>query len=398
MVAVGKRSRHDLHPDQQIPNIVSAQQWRNNVMGYAGTPAEKALYAQTFPEQAAEMYAFSPATPRNVHISVPLTNFATDFARDRNRFLIETICPSLTVDKLQGKFWRFDSPEAFRIEDASEDNYAPGRGGGRPKRLELEINTDTYECLQYALSEEVPTVGEQNADFNLKRRIVQMLTSSMMTRRAKRTLDLVTTTGNMNNIDVNDITGVAGGKNWGNGDNANPIIQISINHAVRTMQENTFNSVDEANIWLLINPELAGAMAESEEVRDTVKQSLAGERMLLGQAPYSNAGRYGLPTQLYGVKIMVVPIRYISSIKKVPDSNTAAYILDKESAVFLNVEPPGLETLSTLTCFEFQPFITEDHPIPSEHISSVQTLHTYHVKITAKSSGYLITDVFTGTA
>lgn len=395
MVGLTERSRHDLHPDREIPNIVSRQQWRNNVMGYAGTQAEKALYAQTFPEQAGEMYAFSPATPRNVHISVPLTNFATDFARDRNRFLIETICPSLTVDKLQGKFWRFDSPEAFRIEDASEDNYAPGRGGGRPKRLELEINTDTYECLQYALSEEVPTVGEQNADFNLKRRIVQMLTSSMMTRRAKRTLDLVTTTGNMNNVDVNDITGTNG--NWTNGTQDDPNIQISFNHAVRTIQENTYNSVDEANIWCLINPEMAGAMAESEEVRDTVKQSLAGERMLLGQAPYSNAGRYGLPTQLYGVKIMVVPIRYISSIKKVPDSNTAAYILDKDSAVFLNVEPPGLETLSTLTCFEFQPFITEDHPIPSEHISSVQTLHTYHVKITAKSSGYLITDVFSGT-
>ncbi len=396
MVSVGKRSKNDLHPFHEFPNIVSRQEWRNNVVGYAGTPAERALYAQTFPEQAAEMYAFSPATPRNVHISVPLTNFATDFARDRNRFLIETICPSLTVDKLQGKFWRFDSPEAFRIEDASEDNYAPGRGGGRPKRLELEINTDTYECLQYALSEEVPQVGEQNADFNLKRRIVQMLTTSMMTRRAKRTLDLITTTGNMNNVDVNAITGTNG--NWTNGTNTDPNIQISFNHAVRTIQENTFNSVDEANIWCLINPEMAGAMAESAEVRDTVKQSLAGERMLLGQAPYSNAGRYGLPTQLYGVKIMVVPIRYISSIKKVPDSNTAAYILDKDSAVFLNVEPPGLETLSTLTCFEFQPFITEDHPLPSEHISSVQTLHTYHVKITAKSSGYLITDIFSSPA
>lgn len=385
--------RRDRHPDKEIPNIVTPQQYRNQVMGSYGSESAKALYAQTFPEQAAEMYAFSPATPRNVHISVPLTSFATDFARDRNRFLIETVCPALTVDKLQGKFWRFDSPEAFRIEDDSEDNYAPGRGGGRPKRLELEINTDTFACMQYALSEEVPTVGEQNADFNLKRRIVQMLTSAMMTRRAKRMLDLVQATANMNNTDVNSVDGSSGG-NWTTGTSSNPYIQMSFNHAVRTIQENTYNSVDEANIWCLINPELAAKMAQSEEIRDTVKQSLAGERMLLGQAPYSNAGRYGLPTQLYGVKIMVVPIRYISSIKKVPDSNTAAYLLDKDNAVFLNVEPPSLENLSTLTCFEFQPFTTEDHPLPSEHISSVQTIHTYQVKITAQASGYLITDVY----
>ena len=378
---------------EAVPQVFGRDEYRAHMIAKYGTPSERIRWEQkeATPELR-QKYAFSPITPKNVHTSVPLTTFATDYARDRNTFLIEAICPSITVDKLTGIYYRFDTPEGYRIEDVDEDNYAPGRGGGRPKRLELEIDASIFECDQHALSEDVPITAEKNADFNLKIKVTQMLTGNLQLRRAKRAFTDLTTGANWPTNNTDTCTNVCGGK-WNAGDSASKFIQQSINAVVETIMQETYNSVDPANIWMVINPTAARALMESKEIRDWVKQQAGAEQIVQGKPPFKgNAHRYGLPPTLFGVNVLVYPTRILTSQKGASD--TSVYLID-DDALFLNVEPPSIQTMNTYTCFMFEPFRTEDHEIAAEHISSVQVLHNYDQKFTAAASGFLLTDIYT---
>ena len=116
---------------EAVPQVFGRDEYRAHIIAKYGTPSERIRWEQkeATPELR-QKYAFSPITPKNVHTSVPLTTFATDYARERNTFLIEAICPSITVDKLTGIYYRLDTPEGYRIEDVDEAHSAPGRWGG----------------------------------------------------------------------------------------------------------------------------------------------------------------------------------------------------------------------------------------------------------------------------
>lgn len=377
---------------EAVPQVFGPDENRAYMISRYGTPQEKERYFATeASDHLREKYAFSPITPKNVHTSVPLTTFATDYARNRNAFLIEAIVPSLTVDKLTGIYYRFDTPEGYRVEDVDEDNYAPGRGGGRPKRLELEIDSATYECNQHALSEDVPDVGEKNADFALKIKVTQMLTANLMIRRAIRAFDILTTIASWPTNNTDTAVNKSGGK-WSASDATNKYIQIGINAVVETIMQETYSSVDPSNIWMVMNPKGARVIMENDEIRDWVKQQAGAEAIVQGKPPFKgNAHRYGLPQTLFGVNVLVMPTRYLSSQKGATDVST--YLID-DDVLFLNVEPPSIQTMNTMTSFEFEPFRTEDHALPAEHISSVQVIHNYDTVLTAGASGYLMTDFY----
>ena len=375
-----------------VPQVFGPDEYRAHLMMKYGKPRERErFFEEECSDELKMKFAFSPVSPKNVHTSVPLTTFATDYARDRNSFLVQAIAPALTVDKLTGIYYRFDTPEGYRVEDVDEDNYAPGRGGGRPKRLELEIDSSTFECNQHALSEDVPETGERNADFALKLKVTQMLVANLMLRRAIRVFDILTTGANWPAANTGTATAVGGGK-WDVSTDSNRFIQKGINGAIEAIQQQTYNSVDPANIWMVLNPTGAQGIMESTEIRDWVKQQAGAEQIVQGLPPFKgNAHRYGLPPQLFGVNVLVMPVRKLTSQKGAAD--VSAYLLD-DDVIFLNVEPPSTQTMNTITSFEFEPMRTEDHALPAEHISSVQVLHNYDTVLTAGSSGFLMTDYY----
>lgn len=400
MVAQTRPPRID-HVDP--PGIIRPDEYPAYIAAKYGSPQARELYHNRFKSMGLdhlvdvmERYqTFSPLTPKNVHISVPLTTFAADWARNRNRFMIETLVPSLTIDATHGKFWRFDSPEEFRIEDVDEDNYAPGRGGGRPPHLEMETAEDTFECLQRALSHDVGEVTQRNADFNVKQRIVNFLTSQLQLRKALRAFNALTDTANMNNDTFANTSGSANKIDTPLTLAADgPAIQQMIETVVQTIQKNAFNSVDESNLWMVVTPTTAGHIGRLDEIRDLIKQSQSGERFLLGASPFSNAGRYNLPATLFGINVMVAST-VIRTSAKGASSNTDVHLMSDDVILFVHRDEPSLSSLSTMTSFEFDPFRVEDHHIAPEHINSLQVLTNYDLKITAKDTGFLVTDVLT---
>lgn len=399
MVAAKKRALPHIDP-RHLPEILTPAQNRVRTAMLYAKGRERDFWAKTYREMGfgdwVEQYAFSPVGPVNVHVSVPLTNFATAFAMDRTRFMVETLCPTAIVDKVNGKYWRFDAPEGYRIENDDEDNYAPGRGGGRPKEIEMEAQVADYEAKLRALSSSISEVAQANADFAIKNRVARFLTTQLQIRKAKRLFDLLTDGTSLTTFA--DTTALTGGANpWDAATTANSSIKKTINAAVRTIELNTFNSVDASNLWMVFNPVMAGQVATQLEVIDHVKQSVSGERMLLGESPFSNATRYGLPATLFGINVMIASTAIVTGPKDIgsPATGGTDYLMGDAEVLFINAEPPSLDSLSTATAFTFEPFTMQDHHIAPEHINNIQVLNNYDLKITSSASGVFLQDANT---
>lgn len=383
---------------RQLPRILSPTEYRIQTAMECGSPAQRERYSKMFTEMGygdmVERYAFTPVTsPGASQVSVPLSNFATAYAMDRNRFAVETIAPTAIVDKIHGKFWKFDAPENMRVQDVDNDNYAPGMGGGRPKQIPMEATPESYECQQRALSQDIDEITQQTADFDVKSRVARHLANQLQLRKIVRTMNIIQDT---TSIPTHATATLAGGGDWTGSTAANAFIRKTFNGLIQAINQNSFNTADPNSLWGLMNPTTARLVVESPEFADHVKQSVAGERFLIGENPFSNARQFGMPAQLFGVNIMVVDTVILTGPKdmdEVAAPGVSTYAMADNQFAIVNSEPPSLNSMSTLTSFTFNPFRTEDHHIPSEHINSIQVLNTYQQKVTASSTGYVVTDV-----
>lgn len=333
-------------------------------------------------ESSQEQYAYANVSPGNVHINVALSNLLVDLSRDRARKPLNTISPALTVDKLSNYFWKLEDYEAFRISNIDDDAFPAKKGAGEPAGMEMKSDTDTYQCKQYALKSDIPYLMAQNADFDIERRKSELVYHNLYWRKAKRTIALLSSTADMNN-------GASGGV-WTASSTTNKYIQKAIQDAVQAINLATYSCLDPGNLWLLINPNVAKDIAQSPEMIELIRYQ-AGDRFLQGLSPFSNAPGYGVPAVLFGVNVMVCEFAFNSAKEGASDS--AAYMLGNTVAVLINSEPPGLQTMNTITTFEFQPPTVMTFDIPWEHRRSLQVLNTYDIKVTAKNSGRIITGV-----
>jgi hypothetical protein len=232
----------------------------------------------------------------------------------------------------------------------------------------------------------------RQADFDIRRAKAQLLTTNLMFRRAKRVFDILTDAAQQTNTAAAaSIPGGSTGK-WDTGTSASPQIQLGINAVVEIILQNTFYTIDPNDIWMIINPTAAHQLAETDEIRDLIKYAPSGVQFLQSVSPFSNAPRFGLPAMLFGVNVMVAAFRHRTSVEGAA-SDTDAYMID-DDACFVTSMPPSLQTLNTITTFEYEPMRVEEHRIPWEHRTLLQVITNYDVKLTAVNSGYLVTDIY----
>lgn len=97
-----------------------------------------------------------PATQRDVHIDVPLSNVAIAYRPDG--FIADQLAPIVQVKKQSDSYHIWDISDAFRTED---DKRAPG---DEANVMEYSVSSDTYYADNYALKDRIPYEDLKNAD------------------------------------------------------------------------------------------------------------------------------------------------------------------------------------------------------------------------------------------
>lgn len=97
----------------------------------------------------------------DVHVSVPLTNFAIRYIQDAKNFIADEILPPLPVDKMANKYYKFDRGNWRTGDDVRS-------AAGRPNRTTpAQLSSDTYNMDRHSLYDIVPNDIIDEADVPL---------------------------------------------------------------------------------------------------------------------------------------------------------------------------------------------------------------------------------------
>lgn len=95
-------------------------------------------------------------TAQQVHIDQALTNIAIRYSNEN--YVFDQIFPRVPVQKQTDKYFKFTKEHWFR------DDAMPRAPGTRAVRVDYELSTDSYMCVETAVAKAVPDEVIMNAD------------------------------------------------------------------------------------------------------------------------------------------------------------------------------------------------------------------------------------------
>lgn len=132
-------------------------------------------------------------TPGVVHVDRPLSDLAFAAFESSEEWIGDLVMPTVEVDKRSDQYYTITQSDWIRAQD---DVRAPG---GRAKRIEWGLSTDTFLALNYALAEEYPLETVENADAALQFRenTAMHLVETLQRLKERRVATIVMSGGNV---------------------------------------------------------------------------------------------------------------------------------------------------------------------------------------------------------
>lgn len=356
--------------------------------------------------------------PGGANTFVPSTeatqNMIVDFSRNVNSFALNKYLYIVPVTKMVGIYTRMTVEEAGRILNGNERNWPIGtprpRNAGRREKFEMP----KYGTERYHFGYEIPGETSDQASWDILKQHGDIIAQAAMTFRTYQAATLLQTSGNWpaaNTIDVDSITSLGGAPGqWDASTTARLAIKKSIRYALQVIQKQTLGGIRLADVKLVIGPELAGAMAESQEIADFVKGSPDAIKYLKNELG-PNA-MYGLPQYLYGVELIIEDAVKVTT-RKGASSTTKSYVWDSDSACFLyraggkggrdsgndglvgTTDSNNAPTFSTVTCFMYEEMTVESKYNADDRLNEGRIVENYDMQLTAPISGFLLRDLMT---
>ena len=167
-------------------------------------------------------------TSRDVHIDVPLSNICIE-AFDRGNFVGPMLFPIVPVQKQSGYYYTIPAAAWLRIPQST--TRAPKTS---PRRVEFNVSSNNYNCINYALAAENAFEVLDAADnpIQLRARTARKVLSDLMMAMEVRIANQVTSITN-----IGSGVSLTGTNKWSDYVNSDPISDVTTGHAF--MRANT---------------------------------------------------------------------------------------------------------------------------------------------------------------
>lgn len=346
------------------------------------------------------MTAVYPGGAPNTFVpSLDATNHLTiTFSRKPDSFPLNEYIQIVPVSKSVGLYAKLGHDTGARILQTNLANHMWADGDDAP---EGRGKTDTHEFLPYATKRYLFDfrIGEKavsEADWEILAHHASMQAQLAMTARTQIAVTKLTTSGNWptaNTSAVSSISGVSG--KWNLSTTARMDIKRSIDYALETIHLATNGAINVNDYKLVLSPGCARKMAVSQEIVDFIKGS-TDAREYISQKLGPNA-QYGLPSNLYGVNIVVENAVKVTSKKGA--TRAAGYVLS-DSTPFIVARPGGIAAptdsnsapnFSTAVLFMKEEMTVESKHDTDNRVHKGRVVEDYVAEMTAGVSGFLFT-------
>ena len=319
------------------------------------------------------------------------SKLVVDFVRNPSKFRLNDYIAIKKVSRDVGYYAKIKAEEAVRVLNTTDYDWADGADA--PKHQ--GVNSEFFEFLQYkTLRTAYPFViglkAVQQAAWDIVAEFAAIEASKAMTLRTMTAENILNNTANWGN---NTATATSlGGGLWSNASSSNFYIKKSLLSAVQSIVRATNGAITISDLNLVVSPNLAATMATTDEIANYVKSSPFSMEVLTGKAFID---RYGLPSYLYGLKVIVEDAVKVTSGKGLTRSDsfvqasTDAFILARtDSLVSVHTGSPSF---STIQMFAYEEFTDETREDPDNRKVNGRVVQDIDFELVAPASGYYIT-------
>jgi len=340
--------------------------------------------------------------PGGTNTYIPSTdatnNLVIDYSRNPNKFALADYAQYVPVDKNVGRYTKMTVEVAGRLTNTNLADHVWADGNDRNHN---QGNTEAFEFLAYNTIRHqygfrIGELAAEQASWPVVAQHSRIHAQLAMTARTLSAITAATTVGNWtasgHTSAVTSISGVTGKHDLST--TARRDIKRSFDYAANKIMLSTLSAVDLDDLMIVVSPDYARSIANSQEIVDYIKGSTDARREMISGAN----DKFGLPETLYGYPIKVEKTVRVSSRKGGTDSRD--YVLDKTKP-FMCARPGGLEgiegspSFSTLTCFLKEEMTVETKHDRDNRRELGSIVDDYDAVLTSAISGFLFQDAIT---
>jgi hypothetical protein len=339
--------------------------------------------------------ATGPGFPSGTNTYVPSFDssgrLTIGFSRNPKRFALPRYVQYVTTPKDIGYYLNLTAEEAARVAAVEDFIWPDGADAPNGADGTESFNYQKFSTQRYAYPFVLGRKAVQQADWGIVEQHSQIHAAKLMTARTIRLLTVATTTGNWATSHTATATALSGGQ-WDLGTSTAPYIKKSLDKMLIQIVQDTLGVVQQQDLILVINPNMARLMAEAPEIHDYMKGSYAvKEELTEGLGPNN---RFGLPSQIYGYNIVVDDTVKVTTRKGITTSRSFA--MPDQTALLVSrvggIEGTfGAPSFSTLTMFMFEEMTLESFDDQKNRRVEARVVEDAAEVLTAGASGFLLT-------
>ena len=303
----------------------------------------------------------APVYPSSTNTFIPNHEMSggliVGYSKNPKKFKLNKYIKLIPVKSGQGFYLTITAEEAARVVSSYGQDYV-WQGG-----QEAPMDNDGTESFQftkflttrYCYGFNLDQKGIDQATWDIVAVNAGNKAQQAMTNRTQLMMVQLTTAGNWGS-NTGTAT-AAGGGAWDFSGPTDKFIRRAFDYIAEQVLLGTLGVVNRDSLICVVNPHDATKMAESEEIRDYLKQSPFARAELEWNREKTN--NWGLPSELYGIDLVVEDCVRVTSLKGAA-TKTTAYAMPTTNAIFLS-RPGGLEGMQGIQDFSTaQIFMYED--------------------------------------
>lgn len=287
-----------------------------------------------------------------------------NFSRNPSEFVCNNYVQIIPTEKPLGPYRRVTLEEAGRLLNTALDNFAWPDGNEAPSGEDgLESSSWLhFQATRRAYPWRIGDLTVKFADYDVLAELAAIHAQQAMTARTQAIVSAATNTANYDATHVLDVTaitsnGVANQGTWVQSTTGRMDIKRSLNVGLNLIKKHTLGKIKAKDLRLILSPDAAALLAETQEIIDMIKGSPAAMAQVKGSdefGPVRN-NEYGLPNQINGIELFIEDAVKVTT-RKLATTTTYDYIWPAASAL-LCARPGALEgvfgspSFSTLALF-----------------------------------------------
>ncbi len=353
--------------------------------------------------------ATGPGYPSSTNVWIPnwesSGKLIAQYSRNATKFPIMNYMQLVQSPKMLGYFLKLGTTEQGRV--VSQNDYAWNPGNERPQHNEgLEyFNHVPFVAKRFDYGFNLDDDTQNQAEWDIVEQHSQIHAAKCMTARTMRALTALTTTANWQTTADPDLSAnhtttatlLAGGY-LNAGTSTAPYLKIALDKIAVAIMLDTMSVVTPDMLQVVINPNTARLWAESAEIHDYLKGSPAAiDEIRTGTSPNAKYGP-GLPSSIYGYKIIVENTVKVTTRKNVSLTATKSFAFPDQAMVVVarvgELEGKyGGPSWSTLTAFWYRDEMTlESFQDPKNRRMEYHVVDCNVPTLTSPLSGYYLTE------